>query len=593
MTQEIVDAVKMLEQEKGIAADTLMDALQDALLSAYKKTPGAAKYAKVELDHGTADFLVYELLVPEDLEKKLLDEQFEDQLQAAEAAEAAGEPIPEIEINRPTVDPETGERREAEEPEVELERLQPYMDQIETRDVTPEDFGRIAAQTAKQVILQRIREAERGMMFEEYKDRVGELVTGIIQQSDNRYTLVQLRERVEALLPRSEQVYNERYDHGMRVKAVITDVSADTKGPSIVVSRRNSELIKKLFELEVPEIADKLVEITGVAREPGWRSKIAVVSHADGVDPVGACVGPRGSRVRMVVSELRGEKIDIIPYNDEPARFVAKALSPARVREVLVDDETKEATVIVPDDQLSLAIGRDGQNARLAARLTGWKVDITSETEFAQQEEDIEYEGEEAADGRCMAILTTGRRCPNAALQGSQYCGLPQHQALARFSTNQVAVLSPLSDEEVATLADADADDGAVKPIVERAESQFDESAEAEEPEEVEETEEEEAPEDEGTSEEVEAPAGEADSEDVGDETAEAKEASSDEVPEAEEEAEGPEEGLEPELEDEDERGEETDASRDSAEPEGEVSEDGGEPQAEEAVTTAEEQKTE
>jgi transcription termination/antitermination protein NusA len=481
MTQEIVDAVKMLEQEKGIAADTLMDALQDALLSAYKKTPGAAKYAKVELDHGTADFRVYELIVPEDLEKRLLDEQFEDQLQAAEAAEAAGEPIPEIEINRPTVDPETGERREATEPEVEPERLEPYMDQIKTQDVTPDDFGRIAAQTAKQVILQRIREAERGMMFEEYKDRVGELITGIIQQSDNRYTLVQLRERVEALLPRSEQVYNERYDHGMRVKAVITDVSADTKGPSIVVSRRNPELIKKLFELEVPEIADKLVEITGVAREPGWRSKIAVISHADGVDPVGACVGPRGSRVRMVVSELRGEKIDIIPYNEEPARFVAKALSPARVREVLVDDETKEATVIVPDDQLSLAIGRDGQNARLAARLTGWKVDITSETEFAQQEEDIEYEGEEAADGRCMAIMTTGRRCPNAALQGSQYCGLPQHQALTRFSTNQVAMLSPLSDEEVATLADSGADDAAVKPIVEKAESQFDESAGAEE----------------------------------------------------------------------------------------------------------------
>ncbi len=484
MTQEIVDAVKMLEQEKGIAADTLMDALQDALLSAYKKTPGAAKYAKVELDHSSADFRVYELIVPEDLEKTLLDEQFEEQLQAAEAAEAAGEPVPEIQTAGPAIDPETGERREPEEEELEPERLEPYMDQIKTQDVTPDDFGRIAAQTAKQVILQRIREAERGMMFEEYKDRVGELVTGIIQQSDNRYTLVQLRERVEALLPRSEQVYNERYDHGMRVKAVITDVSADTKGPSIVVSRRNPELIKKLFELEVPEIADKLVEITGVAREPGWRSKIAVVSHADGVDPVGACVGPRGSRVRMVVSELRGEKIDIIPYNEEPARFVAKALSPARVREVLVDDETKEATVIVPDDQLSLAIGRDGQNARLAARLTGWKVDITSETEFAQQEEDIEYEGEEAADGRCMAVMTTGRRCPNAALQGSQFCGLPQHQALARFSTNQVAVLSPLSDEEVATLA-AGEDDGQIKTIVEKAESQFDENAEpaeAEEP---------------------------------------------------------------------------------------------------------------
>ncbi len=570
MTQEIVDAVKMLEQEKGIASDTLMDALQDALLSAYKKTPGAAKYAKVELDHGTADFRVYELKVPEDLEKRLLDEQFEDQLQAAEAAEAAGEPIPEIEINRPTVDPETGERREATEPEVEQERLEPYLDQIETQDVTPDDFGRIAAQTAKQVILQRIREAERGMMFEEYKDRVGELVTGIIQQSDNRYTLVQLRERVEALLPRSEQVYNERYDHGMRVKAVITDVSADTKGPSIVVSRRNPELIKKLFELEVPEIADKLVEITGVAREPGWRSKIAVVSHADGVDPVGACVGPRGSRVRMVVSELRGEKIDIIPYNDEPARFVAKALSPARVREVLVDDETKEATVIVPDDQLSLAIGRDGQNARLAARLTGWKVDITSETEFAQQEEDIEYEGEEAADGRCMAIMTTGRRCPNAALQGSQYCGLPQHQALARFGTNQVAVLTPLSDEEVATLADTDADEGTVKPIVEKAESQFDESAEAEEPE----AEAEEEPEAEAEVEEADESPEEADE---SDEPAEEAEEPAEEAEEAPAEEEAPA------------------AEVPDADEEAEASGDGGAPEAgEEApVTAGEEQKTE
>jgi N utilization substance protein A len=307
-------------------------------------------------------------------------------------------------------------------------------------------------------------------MFEEYQDRVGELITGIIQQSDNRYTLVQLRERVEALLPRSEQVWNERYDHGMRVKAVITDVSAEGKGPSIVVSRRSPELIKELFELEVPEIADGLVEIVGVAREPGYRSKIAVISHADGVDPVGACVGPRGSRVRMVVSELRGEKIDIIPYNDEPARFVAKALSPARVREVLVDDDTKEATVIVPDDQLSLAIGREGQNARLAAKLTGWKVDIKSQTEFSESDE-IEFEAEsEEGDGRCAAVLSAGRRCPNAALSGSRYCGLPQHQALSRFGTNQVTVLAALNDDEIAILADADADQGDVTALVQRAE---------------------------------------------------------------------------------------------------------------------------
>ena len=465
MSKEIVEAIKTLEQEKGISSDTLMDALADALLSAYKKTPGAAKYARVDLDHETGDFRVFELILPPELEEKLL----------AEAAEAQEEEEREI-------DPETGELKELEDPELDPEMLAPYEDQIESRDVTPEDFGRIAAQTAKQVILQRIREAERMMMFDEYQDRVGELITGIIQQSDKRYTLVQLRERVEALLPKSEQVYNERYDHGMRVKAVITDVSDSTKGPAIVVSRRSPELIKSLFELEVPEIADKLVEIVGVTREPGYRSKIAVVSHADGVDPVGACVGPRGSRVRMVVSELRGEKIDIIPHNDEPARFVAKALSPARVREVIVDDDERQATVIVPDDQLSLAIGRDGQNARLAARLTGWRVDIKSETEFASEDEEIEYAGEEQSDGHCIAVLSNGRRCPNAAIADASYCGLPTHQALSRFETNQIAVLAPLEEAEVAILADSGADQGQISEIVKRAEAEFVEApAEAEE----------------------------------------------------------------------------------------------------------------
>ncbi|MFN8141717.1 MAG: transcription termination factor NusA [Solirubrobacterales bacterium] len=453
MTQEIVDAVRALEQEKGIAADTLMDALADALLSAYRKSPGSAKYAEVDLDHETGDFRVFELILPAELEEKLLEE-------------AAAE-------QERVINPETGEYIEPEDPELDPEMLAPYRDQIERRDVTPDDFGRIAAQTAKQVIYQRIREAERQMMYEEYRDRVGELITGLIQQSDKRYTLVQLRERVEALLPKSEQVYSERYDHGMRVKAVITDVSESTKGPSIVVSRRSPELIKGLFELEVPEIADKLVEIVGVAREPGYRSKIAVVSHADGVDPVGACVGPRGSRVRMVVSELRGEKIDIIPYNEEPARFVAKALSPARVREVLVDDEDMQATVVVPDDQLSLAIGRDGQNARLAARLTGWRVDIKSESEFAREESEHDYEGEEEFDGRCMAVLSSGRRCPNAAVSGSTYCQLPQHQALSRFSTSHVGVLASLSDEDVSVLADPDADEAAVNAIVTAAEADF------------------------------------------------------------------------------------------------------------------------
>ena len=301
--------------------------------------------------------------------------------------------------------------------------------------MTPDNFGRIAAQTAKQVILQRIREAEREMMYDEYIDRVGEVVTGIVQQTGDRRNILVDLGKVEALLPGPEQVDGERYEQGSRIKAVIREVRTGTKGPQVILSRRDPELIKTLFELEVPEIADGLVEIRGVAREPGYRSKIAVESHAQGVDPVGACVGPRGSRVRMVVSELRGEKIDIIPWNNEPARFVAKALSPARVREVYLDDEGKEATVVVPDDQLALAIGKEGMNARLAARLTGWKIDITSDSEFAQQEADAAFggEGPTASDfsGRCAAILSNGKRCPNASLPGSKYCGVPAHQELA------------------------------------------------------------------------------------------------------------------------------------------------------------------
>jgi len=453
MSREILDAMTVLGREKGIAPEKLRVALEDALLSAYKKQPDSAKYARVELDPETADFRVIELIIPERLEAHLIVET----------------------IDEGTVyDPETGDMIEPSDPEIDPAKFAEYKDQIAEQDVTPGDFGRIAAQTAKQVILQRVREAERDMMFEEYRDRVGELITGIVQQSDSRYTLVQLRERVEALLPKSEQVEGERYDHSQRVKAVIKEVSASTKGPAIIVSRRDPELIKKLFELEVPEIADGLVEIANVAREPGYRSKIAVVSHADGVDPVGACVGPRGSRVRMVVSELRGEKIDIIPYNDEPARFVAKALSPARVREVLVDDEGKQATVIVPDDQLSLAIGREGQNARLAARLTGWRIDIKSETEFAEEEHEQGYE-EEETQGRCAAVMSTGRRCPNAALPSSRYCGLDSHQALADQPTDEVAP----SDEEPELPGDGGAQ-ATVAPVEVPAEDALDPSREQE-----------------------------------------------------------------------------------------------------------------
>ena len=385
MNKETIEALRQIEKEKGIPFDTLIEALEDALHSAYQKTPHAVPFSEVKIDRVDGQIHVFELIFPEGQEPVVQEEETEE------------------------IDTSMADRVE----------------------ITPEDFGRIAAQTAKQVIYQRIREAEQGIVFKEYSRRIGEIVTGIVQQSDSRYTLVDLG-KVEARLPKSEQVPTERYEHGMRLKAVIKEVSLNPKEPPIILSRRSEELVRRLFELEVPEISDGLVEIVGVAREPGYRSKISVVSHSDGVDPVGACVGPRGSRVRMVVSELRGEKIDIIPFDDEPARFVAKSLSPARVREVILDDERYEATVVVPDDQRSLAIGKDGQNARLANRLTGWKIDIKSETEMS--EDDTVYEPAQVeskvADGRCHALTSGGKRCPNAAEPGSLYCGMPQHQAL-------------------------------------------------------------------------------------------------------------------------------------------------------------------
>jgi len=463
MSREIIEAMRALAREKGIPEDRLVAALEDALLSAYKKQPGAAKYARVELDQESGDYRVIELLVPEMLEAGLIVETIDEQSYE---------------------DPETGEWVEPTEVEIPAEKLAEHRDEIPEQDVTPDDFGRIAAQTAKQVILQRIREAERDMMYDEFADRVGEMVTGIVQQSDNRYTLLQLRDRVEALLPRSEQVYGERYDHNQRLKAVIKEVSQSAKGPSIIVSRRDPEVIRALFELEVPEIADGLVEITGVAREPGYRSKIAVVSHANGVDPVGACVGPRGSRVRMVVSELKGEKIDIIPYNDEPGRFIAKALSPAQVREVFIDDEQRQATVVVPDEDLTKAIGREGQNVRLAARLTGWRIDIKKASDVLAQAAATGGDGadveEPQGDGRCQAVLTSGRRCPNAALPGSIFCGLPGHQALVRFGIVEVAILDDLPEEELDALADPDKSQEDVQDIVTRAEQAYAERLEAE-----------------------------------------------------------------------------------------------------------------
>jgi N utilization substance protein A len=330
-----LEALQQIAKDKGITVDTLLDALANALVAAYKRLPNAAEEAVVTIDPDNGDIRVYGQELDED-----------------------GNVIREW-------------------------------------DDTPKDFGRIAAQTAKQVMTQRIREAERDLKYEEYAGREGDIVTGIIQQSDNRYTLLDLG-KVEALLPQAEQVPYERYEHGARLKAYIVEVRKTTKGPQIVVSRTHPGLIKRLFELEVPEISSGVVEIKAAAREPGHRTKIAVWSNDANVDPVGACVGARGARVRMVTNELRGEKVDIVPFSDEPREFVMRALQPAKVKEVHLDDLTGTATVVVHDFQLSLAIGKEGQNARLAARLTGWRIDIKSETQIAEEEA---YANQEWAEG--------------------------------------------------------------------------------------------------------------------------------------------------------------------------------------------------
>jgi transcription termination/antitermination protein NusA len=322
---ELIDALATLERDRGMPADTLFKALEDALGAAYPKTPGVtATHARIEIDRETGEFKVFELEVDEETEEVLSEAYVE----------------------------------------------------------TPPELGRIAAQTAKQVIHQRLREAEREMAFEEYEDREGEIVTGIVEQHDPRFAILSLG-KAEAIMPASEQVPRERYEVGDRVRAYITEVRKAVKGPTIVVSRTHPGLVRKLFEMEVPEIGDGLVEIKAIAREAGHRTKLAVTSNDGNIDPVGACVGPKGTRVRGVVNELRGEKIDIVGYAEDTSRFVADALSPARVRDVIVDEASKTATVVVPDNQLSLAIGKEGQNARLAARLTGWRIDIKSESQYA------------------------------------------------------------------------------------------------------------------------------------------------------------------------------------------------------------------
>jgi N utilization substance protein A len=349
---DMTEAIRMLAQEKGMSEDDLLHVLVDALASAYKRRPGAADEVVVEVNPESMEFTFTAYDLDED------------------------------------------------------------GNWVNERDDTPkrDELGRIAAQTFRQVMSQKIREVERDRKFEEYANREGDLVTGIIRQTDQRYTLLDLG-RVEALLPQAEQVPFERPNKDDRCKAYIVEVRKTAKGPQIVVSRTHPGLIKRLFELEVPEIADGIVEIKSCAREPGHRTKIAVWSNDHNVDPVGACVGARGSRVRMVVNELRGEKIDIVPFSEDLPDFVAKALSPAKVNQVNISDDGTQADVIVPDHQLSLAIGREGQNARLAARLTGVRIDIRSETQVAEGvpaggyllHDDVEY-----AEGEWVANPETG-----------------------------------------------------------------------------------------------------------------------------------------------------------------------------------------
>jgi N utilization substance protein A len=410
---DMAEAVRLLAADRGIPVDTLLQVLADALAAAYKRRPDSADEAEVEIDADTMDIRVIAYDIDED------------------------------------------------------------GNFVNPRDDTPDDMGRIAAQTFRQVLSQRIREAERDRKFEEYANREGDIVTGIVQQVDHRYTLLDLG-RVEALLPQAEQVPFERPEHGARVKAYIVEVRRTAKGPQIVVSRTHPGLIKRLFELEVPEIADGIVEIKACAREPGHRTKIAVWSHDHNVDPVGACVGARGARVRMVVNELRGEKIDIVPFSEDLPDFVAKALSPAKVREVRIDDELGIAEVIVPDFQLSLAIGKEGQNARLAGRLTGYRLDIKSESELAAEaaggtpgyEEGVEY-----AEGEWVQNAETGEMEWHAAdgtvVSAAEWQAATQAEAAGETATGDASSAPEATPPEKSTEPDvATEPDAATEPDV-------------------------------------------------------------------------------------------------------------------------------
>ncbi|KEO82972.1 transcription termination factor NusA [Tumebacillus flagellatus] len=342
MNTDFMDALEQLEREKGIAKEVLIEAIEAALISGYKRNFNSAQNVRVDVNRHTGVVRVY-------ARKTVVEEPSDPRLEIA--LDAAEEIDPGLHIG-----------------------------DIVDIEVTPRDFGRIAAQTAKQVVTQRIREAERGLIYSAFVDREHDIVTGVVQRQDSRFYYVDLG-KIEAVLPLNEVMPTEKFKHNDRVKAYITKVEKTTKGPQVMLSRTHPGLLKRLFELEVPEIYEGVVELKSVAREAGYRSKIAVFSRNEDVDPVGACVGPRGMRVQTIVNELKGEKIDIVKWSEDPVELVANSLSPSKVVSVDVDEENKVARVVVPDYQLSLAIGKEGQNARLAAKLTGWKIDIKSETQ--------------------------------------------------------------------------------------------------------------------------------------------------------------------------------------------------------------------
>ena len=393
-TSQLIEALQELAHERKIDEFYLIERLEESLANSYQRILDLEWDARVTIDRQTGKIYVYEL-VP------------------------VGEP-----------DEETGEYAEFEE-----------------RDVTPADVSRIAAQNAKSVIAAIVRDAGRQSIYEEFSGRVGDLVTGTVLQGTPDFTIIKIRDGVEAELPHydqkrnpgelNERPGNEHYRHNQRLKVLIIEVRdpssdaprvrGDQQRPPIVVSRTHPDLIRRLFELEVPEIYDGLVEVKSIAREPGVRSKVAVASRETNLDPVGACVGPKGSRVRMVVEELRNERVDVIQWSDNPAVYVGNALSPAKVNSVSIDEENHYATVVVSDDQLSLAIGKEGQNARLAARLTGWHIDIKSASFFGSSLVDADLDDEEEVEEAsefCSFENEDGVRCRNHARPGSRFCGI-------------------------------------------------------------------------------------------------------------------------------------------------------------------------